>query len=300
MPDARGSRRLEKFSPKTFGILAGFACALVAAPSAPLAKDGGVGASLRHEVRPPRQDWSFAGAFGGYDKAQLRRGFKVYKEVCASCHSLKLLAFRNLGEPGGPELGEGDVEALAASYRIKDGPNDAGDMFERPGRPSDRFPPPFANEQQARSAFSGAYPPDMSVLAKARGYSRGFPLFLFDALPGVSYQEHGVDYIVALLGGYAAAPKDFKLTAGQYYNIYMLGHRIAMPPPLSDGLVSYDDGTPATADQYAKDVAAFLMWAAEPHLEERKQTGLRVVSFLFVFLGLVYFTKRKVWANVDH
>ena len=157
--------------------------------------------SARHEEKPLRQDWSFAGVFGRYDRAQLRRGFKVYKEVCSTCHSIKMLAFRNLSQPGGPEFSEKEVEELAASYKIKDGPNEAGEYFERPARPSDRFPPPFANEQAARAALAGDYPPDFSVLAKARGYSRGFPLFLFDALPGFSYQEHGVDYIVSLHGG---------------------------------------------------------------------------------------------------
>jgi len=249
---------------------------------------------------PPRQSWSFAGASGRFDKAQLRRGLKVYREVCASCHSLKMVAFRNLGEPGGPELSPAEVKALAESYKIKDGPNDAGDMFDRPGRPSDRFPPPFANEQAARAALAGAYPPDMSVLAKARGYPRGFPKFVFDALPGFSYQEQGVDYIAALLGGYRDPPKGVTLSPGQYYNIYMPGRRTGMPPPLADGAVTYDDGTPQTSEQYAKDVSAFLMWTAEPHLEDRKRVGLGVVAFLLVFAGLLYYTKRKIWANVAH
>ena len=256
--------------------------------------------SERHERTPKRFDWSFAGAFGRYDKAQLRRGFKVYKEVCSSCHSIKMLAFRNLSQPGGPEFPEKEVEALAASYKIKDGPNQAGEYFDRPGRPSDRFPPPFANEQAARAALAGNYPPDMSVLAKARGYSRGFPLFLFDALPGFSYQEHGVDYITSLMEGYEDPPPDVKLPEGQFYDPYMPGRRIGMPPPLSDGVVTYDDGAPQTIDQYAKDVAAFMMWVAEPHLESRKRVGLGVVAFLLVFVGLLYFTKRRIWSNVPH
>jgi len=256
--------------------------------------------SERHEQKPKRFDWSFAGAFGRYDKAQLRRGFKVYKEVCSSCHSIKMLAFRNLSQPGGPEFPEKEVEALAASYKIKDGPNQAGEYFDRPGRPSDRFPPPFANEQAARAALAGNYPPDMSVLAKARGYSRGFPLFLFDALPGFSYQEHGVDYIVSLMEGYEDPPPDVKMPDGQFYDPYMPGRRIGMPPPLSEGVVTYEDGAPQTIDQYAKDVAAFMMWVAEPHLESRKRIGLGVVAFLLVFVGLLYFTKRKIWSNVPH
>jgi ubiquinol-cytochrome c reductase cytochrome b/c1 subunit len=251
--------------------------------------------SAHAQPKPPRQQWSFAGIFGHYDAAQLKRGFKVYKEVCSSCHSIQRLAFRNLAEKGGPEFSEAETKALAESYKIKDGPNDAGDYFERPGRLSDRLPPPFANEQAARAAFNGAYPPDMSVLAKARGFSRGFPLFLADALPGFAYQEHGVDYIVALLNGYTDAPEGVELPAGQNYNVYMPGHRIGMPPPLSEGAVTYDDGAPQTVDQYSKDVSAFLMWAAEPHLEDRKQIGLRVVLFLIVLSTLVYFTKRKIW-----
>lgn len=256
--------------------------------------------SARHAEKPKRFDWSFAGAFGRYDKAQLRRGFKVYKEVCSSCHSIKMLAFRNLSQPGGPEFSEKEVEALAASYKIKDGPNSAGEYFDRPGRPSDRFPPPFANEQAARAALAGNFPPDMSVLAKARGYSRGFPLFLFDALPGFSYQEHGVDYIVSLMEGYEDTPPNVTLPDGQFYDPYMPGRRIGMPPPLSDGVVTYEDGARETIDQYAKDVAAFMMWVAEPHLESRKRIGLGVVAFLMVFVGLLYFTKRKIWSDVPH
>jgi ubiquinol-cytochrome c reductase cytochrome c1 subunit len=249
---------------------------------------------------PLAQSWSFAGMFGRYDKAQLRRGLQVYREVCANCHSLKMIAFRNLAEPGGPELSQAEVKSIAESYKVKDGPNDAGDMFERPGRLSDRFPPPFPNEQAARAALAGAYPPDMSVLAKARGFSRGFPKFLLDGLPGLSYQEQGVDYIVALLGGYEEAPAGVTLTPGQYYNIYMPGRRTGMPPPLADGSVTYDDGAPQTVEQYAKDVSAFLMWTAEPHLDSRKRVGLGVVSFLLVFAGLLYFTKRKIWSDVSH
>ncbi|PPD45936.1 MAG: cytochrome c1 [Methylocystis sp.] len=256
--------------------------------------------SGHHEKRPEAHEWSFAGALGRFDRAQLRRGFKVYKEVCSTCHSVKLLAFRNLSQPGGPEFSEKEVVELAASYKVRDGPNDSGEYFERPARPSDRVPPPFANEQAARAAMSGAYPPDMSVLVKARGYGRGFPTFLFDAIPGFSYQEHGVDYVASLLKGYSEPPHDMKIPDGQYYNAYMAGNRIGMPPPLSDGAVTYDDGAPQTVDQYARDVTAFMMWVAEPHLEARKRIGLGVISFLIVFAGLLYFTKRKIWSNVAH
>jgi cytochrome c1 len=235
---------------------------------------------------PERQDWSFYGPFGTFDKAQLQRGFQVYREVCASCHALSI-PFRTLSQPGGPGWSAGQVKALAASYKIKDGPNDKGEMFERPGRASDVFPPPFPNEQAAAAAF-GKAPPDMALLAKARKYERGFPLFLVDPL--IQYQEQGVDYIYALLNGYT---KD----GDANWNAYFPGHVIAMPKPLADGQVTYSDGSPQTLRQYARDVSAFLMWAAEPTLEERKQTGLRVMLFLIVFAGLLYFTKKKIWSS---
>ncbi len=256
--------------------------------------------ALKHEEHPNRYDWSFAGVFGRYDTAQLRRGFKVYKEVCSTCHSIKMLAFRNLSQPGSTEFSEREIVELATSYKIKDGPNDSGEFFDRPGRPSDRFPAPFANEQAARAAMSGAYPPDMSVLAKARGNSRGFPWFLLDALPFIAYQEGGADYVASLLTGYVDPPVEVKIPDGQYYNIYMPGRRIGMPPPLSDGVVTYDDGAPQTVNQYAQDVAAFMMWSAEPHLNARKRIGVAVISFLLVFAGLLYFTKRRIWSNVAH
>jgi len=276
-------------------FLSGAALFLAAVAGSPALAEGG-----HHEKRPEVHGWSFAGFFGSYDKPQLRRGFKVYKEVCSTCHSIKMLAFRNLSQPGGPEFTEKEVADLAATYKVKDGPNDAGEYYDRPARPSDRFPPPFANEQAARAAMSGAYPPDMSVLAKARGYGRGFPTFLLDALPGLSYQEHGVDYIASLLEGYRDPPHDVKVPDGQYYNLYMIGNRIGMPPPLSDGAVTYDDGSPQTVDQYSKDVTAFLMWVAEPHLESRKHIGQGVLASLVVFALLLYFTKRKIWSNVSH
>ena len=246
---------------------------------------------------PPRQKWSFAGPFGVYDRAQLQRGFKIYHEVCQNCHSLKLVSFRTLSDAGGPGFSEGQVAAIAAEFKVKDGPNDAGEMFERPGRPADYFPPPFANDQAARASNNGAVPPDMSVLAKARGYERGFPWFLIDIV--IPYQELGPDYISAILKGYEKAPPDTKLPDGASYNKYfpVIGHAIAMPQPLTDGQVQYTDGTPATLEQYSKDIAAFLMWAAEPTLEARKRLGFQVLVFLVVFSGLLYFTKKKVWAD---
>ena len=254
-------------------------------------------AAAEGQETPPREKWSFAGAFGKYDRAQLQRGFKVYREVCQNCHGLTLLSFRNLAESGGPGFTPAQAAAVAAEYKIKDGPNDAGDMFERPGRAADRFPAPFPNENAARASNGGAYPPDLSVIAKARTYERGFPWFIFDALPFLQYQEQGPDYLTALLKGYAPAPAGMTMPAGMNYNKYFPGHMIGMPPPIQEGQVTYDDGTKGTIDQYAKDVTAFLVWAAEPHMEARKRIGLQVFIFLIVFAGLLYFTKKKVWAE---
>jgi ubiquinol-cytochrome c reductase cytochrome b/c1 subunit len=246
--------------------------------------------------QPPRVKWSFAGPFGLYDRAQLQRGFKVYREVCQACHSLSLLSFRNLAEPGGPGFTEAQAKVIAEEYKVQDGPNDAGEMFERPGRLADRFPKPFPNDNAARAANGGALPPDLSVIAKARTYERGFPWFLLDMV--TQFQEQGPDYIVALLNGYEDAPQGFQLPPGSSYNKYFPGHAIGMPQPLSDGQVTYEDGAPQTVDQYAKDVTAFLMWAAEPHMEARKRVGFQVMIFLLIFAGLMYFTKKKVWADV--
>jgi cytochrome c1 len=244
--------------------------------------------SAHDQTTPSRQEWSFYGPFGKFDQAQLQRGFQVYREVCSTCHSLKSIAFRDLMAPGGPGFSEEQAKALAAAYEIKDGPNDAGEMFDRPGRLSDYFPWNFPNVQAARAAF-GAVPPDLSVIAKARTYKRGFPLFLID--PIIQYQEQGVDYIYALLTGYTR-PDD------PNWDEYMPGHRIAMPNPLSDGAVDYADGSPKTVRQYAKDVAAFLMWTAEPKLEERKNIGFRVLVYLAVFAALLYFVKKRIWARL--
>ena len=244
---------------------------------------------------PPRQTWSFAGPFGQYDQAQLQRGFKIYREVCSSCHSLDLVAFRNLADPGGLGFSEAPAAAVAAEYKIKD-VDDKGQPIERAGRPADYFPAPFPNAAAAAAA-NGVAPPDMSTLAKARTYSRGFPWFIFDMF--TQYQELGPDYIHGILTGYEAAPKDFKLPEGGHYNKYFPGHNIAMPQPLQDGQVTYEDGTPQTLDQYAKDVAAFLMWAAEPKLEQRHRIGFQVMIFLIVLSGLLYFTKKKVWHEVE-
>jgi cytochrome c1 len=246
---------------------------------------------------PPLQQWSFAGPFGQYDPEQLQRGFKIYREVCSTCHSLKLLSFRNLADPGGPSFTEAQAAAIAATFQVTDGPNDQGQMFQRAGKISDYFPPPFANDQAARAALGGGLPPDMSTLAKARGYDRGFPWFIFDAF--TQYQEGGPDYIHAILNGYTDPPAGFVLPPGTHYNKYFPGHAIAMPKPISDGQVKFTDGTPETVEQYGRDVAAFLMWASEPKLDERKRLGFQVMIYLIVLSALLYFTKKKVWHEVE-
>lgn len=222
-----------------------------------------------------KQDWSFDGIFGTYDRAALQRGFKVYKEVCAACHSMSRLAYRNLSELG---YNEGEIKAIAADVSITDGPDDEGEMFERPGRPSDRFKAPYANVQAAKSVNNGAYPPDLSLIAKAR--------------------HGGADYIHALMTGYHEAPADRELLAGQYWNVAMAGNVISMPPPLTEGQVAYDDGSAQTLDQYSRDVSAFLTWAAEPKMEIRKRTGVKVFLFLLVFTAVMYAVKRKIWSNL--
>ncbi|MFD1702479.1 cytochrome c1 [Methylopila henanensis] len=259
---------------------------------------GGAGAAQAAEAgpKPPMQSWSFWGPLGKFEPGQLQRGFKVYREVCSSCHSLSLVSFRNLMQPGGPQFSEGQVRTIAEEYKVQDGPNDSGDMFERPGRLSDAFPKAFPNEQAARAANGGAYPPDFSLLAKARTYERGFPWFLWDIV--AQYQEQGPDYIHALLVGYEAPPEGVKPSSpGLHYNKYFPGHWIAMAQPIQDGQVEYTDGTPTTVDQYGKDLAAFLMWTAEPHLAARKGTGLVVMIFLIMFLGLLVYVKKKVWSG---
>lgn len=245
------------------------------------------------------QKWSFAGPFGKFDQAQLQRGYQIYTENCSACHSMELVSFRNLMQDGGPDFPEAQVRAMAAEATVVDGPDADGEMFDRPGRLSDRLPSPWANEQQGRASNNGAYPPDFSLLAKARAATRGFPTFVFDVF--TQYQESGPDYIYNLLTGYDEAPDDVQMLEGLHYNPkFMSGNQIAMASPLEDGLVTYADGSPETLDQYARDISAFMMWAAEPHLMERKAMGFKVLLFLLIFAGLLYFTKRKVWSSVAH
>ena len=229
--------------------------------------------------------------FGVYDQAQLQRGFQVYKEVCSNCHALSI-PFRTLADPYGPGFSVDQVKTLAASYQVTNAqPNDKGEIFKRPGTLADDFPRPdaYPNDQAAAATF-GKAPPDMALLAKSLKYERGFPWFVFDALPGLEYQEIGPDYIYAILTGYTK-PDD------PQWNLYYPGHRIAMPQPITDGAVKYTDGTAPTLTNYAADVAAFLAWAAEPKLAERKRIGLRVMIFLFVLAGLLYFTKKRIWES---
>lgn len=259
-------------------------------------EEGGEHATPHYPLKKPeRVDWSFAGPFGTFDRAQLQRGYKVYREVCASCHSMNLVRYRNLGEEGGPGFSEEQVKTLAAESTIMDGPGDDGEMFERPREPKDPFASPFPNVQAARAANGGAYPPDLSVMAKAR--------------------HGGADYIYSLLTGYDAPPSYLTMTSTQHYNAYMAGDLtpfvpegahvppggfIAMPNPLAAGQVTYDDGTEASVDQMAKDVSAFIAWASEPHQVERKQAGFGVLIFLFLFAGVTYMSYRRIWAGVAH
>jgi ubiquinol-cytochrome c reductase cytochrome c1 subunit len=282
---------------RKLSIIAAVAGLMTAGLAAPAFASG-------HKEEPPKIDWSFNGPFGKFDQAQLQRGYKVYREVCSACHSMSLVSFRNLGDKGGPFYNEkyknsNDnpwVKAIAKDYEVADIDSETGDAIKRPATSADRFPSPFPNEPAARASNGGALPPDMSLLAKAR--------------------EGGPDYIHAIITGYKDAPKGLKVGTGQHYNPYMAGdlasawsgnHEhvppggfIAMAPPLKDGLVSFDDGTKSTLDQQARDVSAFLMWAAEPKLEERKKMGFAVILYLLMFSGLLYASYRKVWKNESH
>ncbi len=222
-----------------------------------------------------KQNWPFQGPLGTYDRAALQRGFQVYKEVCSACHSMSQLYYRNLATLG---FSDAEIKAIAAEYTVIDGPNDQGEMFERSARPSDRFKAPFLNDKAAAAANNGAAPPDLSLIVKAR--------------------HGGADYSYGLLTGYREPPPTMQMPSGMNYNEMFPGHMIAMPPPLSDGAVTFADGTPATVPQMARDVTTFLAWAAEPEMETRKRLGLKVLAYLLLMAGVLYAYKRKVWAAV--
>tara|TARA_Y100001960_G_scaffold144103_1_gene152597 strand:+ start:727 stop:1509 length:783 start_codon:yes stop_codon:yes gene_type:complete len=224
-------------------------------------------------------DWSFKGYFGKFDRASLQRGYQVYTEVCSSCHSMKYLSYRNLAEEGGPEFSEEQAKAIAANFEVIDGPNDDGEMYTRQAKLSDKFVSPYQNNKEAMASNGGAYPPDMSVLVKAR--------------------SGGADYIYSLLLGYEDPPSDVTLDDGVYYNKYMYGNMIRMANPLSDGLVEYNDGTEASEKQMAKDVVTFLAWAAEPHLEARHKIGFKAIIYLIIITILVYLSMRKLWSRIE-
>ena len=227
----------------------------------------------------PHEKWSWGGPFGSFDKAQLQRGLQVYTQVCATCHSLSLVAYRNLEALG---YGEEEIKAYAANYEVQDGPNDEGEMFTRDAIPSDRFVQPFPNENAARASNNGAYPPDLSLIVKAR--------------------KNGANYLYGLLIGYEEAPENFNLGEGMAYNKHFAagGNQIAMPQPLYGDDVEYADGTEASLEQEARDVTAFLAWAAEPELEQRKAMGIKVLIFLFVLFVMTVAVKKAVWRNVKH
>jgi ubiquinol-cytochrome c reductase cytochrome c1 subunit len=237
---------------------------------------GGAARALEEAPEPPHQQWPFEGVFGTYDSAASQRGFQVYKEVCSACHAVKHLAFRNLEEIG---YTEDQVKGIAAQYQVTDGPNDEGQMFQRPARPSDPIPGPFPNDQAARAANNGALPPDLSLITKAR--------------------EGGPDYVYAILNGFKDAPPGFKLLEGTYYNQYFTGHQIKMPPPLTQtDQLKYADGTQATVPQMSHDVVSFLSWAAEPNLNDRHRIGFKVILFLIIATGVFYAAKRKIWSRI--
>ena len=226
-----------------------------------------------------KQDWSFKSFFGTFDRASLQRGYQVYTEVCASCHSLKYVSYRNLAEKGGPGFSIEQAKAIASNFEVTDGPNNDGEMFTRPAKLSDKFVMPYANDQEAKLSNGGAYPPDMSVLVKARA--------------------GGADYIYSVILGYEDPPEGMKLDDGVYYNKYMYGNKIKMPPQLYDDLVTYADGTPATPEQMAKDITTFLAWTAEPKLEERHKFGFRAIIYLVILTILVYFSMKRIWSRIE-
>ena len=231
------------------------------------------------KVKLLKVDWSFKGYLGKFDRASLQRGYQVYTEVCASCHSMSYLSYRNLSEKGGPEFSKEQAKAIASNFEVIDGPDNDGEMFTRPAKLSDKFVNPYQNVKEAMALNGGAYPPDMSVLVKAR--------------------SGGANYIYSLLLGYEDPPNGMTLDDGVYYNKYMYGKMIKMAKPLSDGLLEYNDGTEATEEQMSKDVVTFLAWAAEPHLEARHKIGFKAIIYLIILTLLVYLSMKRLWSRIE-
>jgi cytochrome c1 len=275
--------------------------------AAALAMGTAAEAAGAEHVEIPRQKWSFSGLLGRFDQAQLQRGFKVYVDACARCHGVKRLAFRNLVQPGGPGFSEAQIKSLAADkYKVDAEPNEQGKVLKRTAILSDLIPPPFKNEQEARSAQpGGALPPDLSLIVRARSVEGNHPFYMvpFNMLRDIfsGYQEAGADYLYAYLTGYKTPPDGLKIPQGMNYNAaFPKPHLTGMPNPFvaGDGLIKYDDATPRTVDNYARDVTAFLAWAANPELEERKRLGLLVLGYLLITATLLYFAKRRIWSKV--
>lgn len=273
-PEARHAKVISKPATATPAAADKTAAAPAAAPAASGGEAGNCPAATA-EYEPPKQPWAHKGVFGAYDMASVQRGFQVYREVCSNCHSLKYVAYRDLEQLG---YTPDQVKAVAGAVTVSDGPNDDGQMFDRPGRPSDHFKSPFPNDKAARAANNGALPPDMSLLVKAR--------------------EHGEDYIYALLNGYETAPTCAPVMPGMNWNKYFPPHQIAMPKPLNDAQVQFSDGAPNNLPEEARDVVQFLAWASEPHMEQRKELGIKVLLFMLVFVGIMAAAKCKVWEDV--
>jgi ubiquinol-cytochrome c reductase cytochrome c1 subunit len=280
------------------GLAAGLLLSIAPAAAAEQAAAG------QEHYQIPRMNWTWGGIFGHFDKQQLRRGFKVYQNVCSNCHNVGLLSYRNLAEPGGPGFSPEEVKKIAAEVQVFEGFDEQGNIAMRPGRPSDNFVWKFKNAKEAAAAFGGAVPPDLSLITRARGIERKFAWYEFPFIMAkdlaTQYQEQGADYLHALLLGYVDPPADKKIADGLNYNRVFPGNQLAMPQPLFDDAVEYTDGTKATLDQEAKDVTAFLAWAAEPHLAERKKMGVWVVIYLVVLAGLLLLSKKVLWRNIKH
>lgn len=267
-------------------MVGGFAVA-VAALSGIAGVSYAAGGSGDHDMKEVH--WHFNGAFGTYDRAAMQRGYQVYREVCASCHQLKHLSFRHLGDKGGPFFDDKypnpndnpDVKAFAADWQIADIDTETGDSIERPGIPADKFPAIFANSAAAAASNGGAVPPELSVMVKAR--------------------NDGANYVYNLLTSYGKeVPHDVIISAGTHYNPVMEGGAIAMTAPLSEDLVTYEDGTAATVEQMSKDVTEFLAWSADPKMESRKSMGLATMLYLLILTILMWLSYKRVWRNVEH